>query len=69
LFCLRFETSEDGRGLVYALAYRVFRHLRGNIFALTAHAARGRAFVSVYHSLPPDLSLAQAQELVAAQFG
>jgi hypothetical protein len=68
LYCLRFETTQDVSGLVYALTYKIFRHLRGNIFGLTAHAARGRGFVSVYHSLPPDLSLAQAQALTAKHF-
>ena len=68
LYCLRFETSQDTSGLVYALAYEVFRHLRGNIFGLTAHATRGRAYVSVYHSLPADLALEQAQAIVAQQF-
>ncbi|MEK7676479.1 MAG: hypothetical protein AAB676_11675 [Verrucomicrobiota bacterium] len=67
-YCLRFETSQDVSGLIYALTYKVFRHLRGNIFGLTAHAARGRAYVSVYHSLPPDLSLPQAQTIVAEHF-
>jgi hypothetical protein len=65
---LEHETSEDARGLVYALAYKVFRHLRGNIFGLVAHAARGVAYVSVYHSLPPDLPLEEARRLVAAHF-
>src|SRR5690606_22650116 len=60
-YCLRFETVRDGGGLVRALAYKVYRHLGGNIFALTAHAARQRAYVSLYHSLPPDLSLDEAR--------
>jgi hypothetical protein len=68
LYCLRFETTQDVNGLIYALTYKIFRHLRGNIFGLTAHAARGRGFVSVYHSLPPDLSLEQAQALTAKHF-
>jgi hypothetical protein len=68
LYCLRFETTQDVSGLVYALTYKIFRHLRGNIFGLTAHAARGRGFVSVYHSLPPDLSLDQAQVITANHF-
>jgi hypothetical protein len=68
LYCLRFETTQDVSGLVYALTYKIFRHLRGNIFGLTAHIARGRGFVSVYHSLPPDLSLEQAQVITASHF-
>lgn len=69
LHCLRFETDEAAGGLVYLLAYRVFRHLRGDIYALSAHAVRGRAFVSVYHRLPPDLALGEARRIVAAYFG
>jgi hypothetical protein len=68
LYHLRFETAVEADGLVYALTYKVFRHLGGNIFALTAHAARGQAYVSVYHSLPPELSLEQAQAIAAATF-
>lgn len=68
LYHLRFETAAEGDGLVYAVSYKVFRHLRGNIFALTAHAARGRAFISVYHTLPSDLTLEQAQAIAAATF-
>jgi hypothetical protein len=35
--CLRFETSRDAGGLIYALTYKVFRYLEGNIHGLTAH--------------------------------
>lgn len=63
-YCLRFETTEDVSGAVYALTYRIFRYLRGDIFGLAAHAARGKAFVSIYHTLPPDLSQKQAEALV-----
>jgi len=66
-YCLRFETAQAANGLIYALTYRVFRHLRGNIFGLTAHADRGRAYVSVYHDLP-ELSLAEAQTIAARFF-
>ena len=55
-------------GLIYALTYKMFRHLRGNIFGLTAHVARGRAFISVYHSLPPDLTVEEAQAITAQHF-
>jgi hypothetical protein len=68
LFCLRFETTEEAGGLVYALTYKIYRHLRGHLFALTAHAVRGRAFVSVYHTLPDDLTLEQAQTIVTREF-
>jgi hypothetical protein len=66
--CLRFETTHDARGTIYALSYKVFRHLRGNIFGLTAHSARGNAYVTIYLSLPDDLPLAQAQAIVQERF-
>lgn len=65
LFCLRLETSQNVSGLIYALTYKVFRHLRGNIFGLVAHAARGKAYISVYHGLPVGLSVEEAQATVA----
>jgi hypothetical protein len=68
LYCLRLESNGPGDGLIYALTYQVFRHLEGNIFGLTAHTARGKTYVSVYHTLP-HLSLAQAQAIVADRFG
>jgi hypothetical protein len=67
-FCLSLETSESVGGLIYALTYKVFRHLQGNIFGLTAHAARGTAYVSVYHNLPPDWTLEKAQAVAAEVF-
>jgi hypothetical protein len=63
LHCLRIETSQDENGLVYALTYRVFRHLRANIFGLAAHTAGGKSYISVYHSLPQGLSLEEAQAI------
>ncbi len=68
LHCLRFETSEGSTGLVYVLTYKIFRHLQGDIFALSAQATRGRAYVSVYHRLPREMSLEQAQAIVARHF-
>jgi hypothetical protein len=68
LHCLRFETSEDASGLVYVLTYKIFRYLQGDIFGLSAHTARGRAYASVYHRLPPELSLEKAQAVTAEHF-
>lgn len=67
-YCLRHETSNDTHGLVYALCYKVFRYLRGNIFGLVAHATRGSAYISVYLNLPSDLRFPMAQELVETEF-
>ena len=65
---LRFESSQEGSGLIYALTYKVFRYLEGNIFGLTAHAVRGRTYVSVYHSLPASLLWKDAQAITAEHF-
>jgi len=67
-FCLRFEATANFDALIYAITYKVFRHLRGNIFGLSAHTRPGKAFVSVYHSLPADLTPADAQAIVAQCF-
>jgi hypothetical protein len=63
LYRLHFETSRNAPGIIYSLTYKVFRYLRGNIFGLSAHVSRGMAYVSVYHSLPPDLPLPEAQNI------
>ena len=67
-YCLRFETSQNANGLIYALSYKVYRHLGGNIFGLTAQAARGKSYLSVYHSLPPDLPLENARTVIRKLF-
>jgi hypothetical protein len=69
LFLLRHETSRDTAGLVYALAYKVFRHLEGNIFGLQARSTRDGAFVSIYFGLPPRTPIECAQEIVRERFG
>ena len=67
-YCLRFESEVDADGLIYALTYKVFRYLGGNIFGLAAHNRRGRAFVSVYLSLPPGRTVEEARRLVRERF-
>lgn len=68
LDCLQAETPGDIGALIYLLTFVVFRHLGGNVFGLTAHATRaGRARVTIYHSLPVGLSLADAQEILRRQ--
>jgi hypothetical protein len=68
LHCLRFEAPEEASGLIYVLTYKVFRHLQGDIFALSAQVARGRTYVAVYHRLPGGLPLEQAKRIVEARF-
>ena len=62
------ETSRETRGVFYALTYIVYRHLHGNIFGLVAYTIGGRAYLSVYLNLPPEISLEKAQEIVASRF-
>jgi hypothetical protein len=65
---LRYETTSDAGGLVYALSFKVFRHLGGSIHCLTANTARGRAYITVIHSLPEGRSLEAARQIVAQCF-
>lgn len=67
-YCLQHETTFDGSGLVYALAYKVFRHLGGNIFGLKADANPKVVYVAIYLSLPKELTLAEAQRIIAERF-
>lgn len=62
---LRYETDRDTGGLVYALSYKVFRHLGGGIHCLTANTVRGRTYITVIHSLPDHRSLTEARGIVA----
>jgi hypothetical protein len=68
LCCLSFETRSKSSGLIYALTYKTFRYLEGNIFALSAHRAREETYISIHHSLPRGRSLEEAREIVAARF-
>jgi hypothetical protein len=67
-YCLHLESPQDKPGLIYTLTYKIFRHLRGNIFGLSSQSVRGRVFLSIYHSLPPDISLERARILVNEKF-
>lgn len=65
---LRYEVRQDVGGLVYALCYKLFRHLGANIYGLVSHAGRAATYVSIYHSLPEGLSLSEAQRIVDERF-
>lgn len=67
-FRLRYETDQDTAGLVYALSYKVFRHLGGSIHCLTANTVRGRTYITVIHSLPKGLALEEARGLMRRRF-
>lgn len=62
---LRIETSHHSGGLIYTLTYKVFRHLAGNIHALTARSVRERTYISIYCSLPPGRGLGEARAIIA----
>ncbi|MCP5118560.1 MAG: hypothetical protein GY953_47715 [bacterium] len=62
---LRAETAEDIGGLIYFLACKAYRCLRGNIYALAAHTTATHAWVSVYLGLPEGMSLEEARAIVA----
>lgn len=68
LFLLRHETTQDTSGLVYTLAYKVFRHLGGDIFGLRARTTRHGAFMSIYLGLPPGTTLDRARTVVEERF-
>ena len=67
-FRLRYETTSDAGGLIYALSLKVFRHLGGSIHCLTANSARGRAYITVLLSLPQGCSLAEARKIIERRF-
>ena len=62
--CLRFESGQDTPGSVYALCFRVFQRLHGDIHGLTAHSTRRGNFISIYLKLPSDLPLDEARRIV-----
>ncbi|HEV7403708.1 MAG TPA: DUF294 nucleotidyltransferase-like domain-containing protein [Chthoniobacteraceae bacterium] len=68
LHCLRAESSGDVGALIYALTYKVFRHLGGDVFGLTAHTGRSGAWVSVYYRMPVDRSLKETRALLSEKF-
>ncbi|MCZ6673577.1 MAG: DUF294 nucleotidyltransferase-like domain-containing protein [Verrucomicrobia bacterium] len=67
-YCLRFEGIQENDAIIYTLTYKMYRHLKANIFGLTAHSARSKAFVSIYHNLPENLTPEEAKRLVETQF-
>ncbi len=70
LYSLQAETGGDIGGLVYLLAFVVFRHLGGDVFGLTAHTARAgqsRARVTIYHTLPRGTEIGWARAMLMAK--
>ena len=66
--CLRFESARNEPGIIYALTYEVFRHLGGSIHGLSAHTARGSAYISIYHSPPLGRGIEEARKTVNERF-
>lgn len=63
-YCLRLECGHHTRGATYALCYRVFHQLRGDIHGLVSFKNHRSSFVSIYLNLPKDLSHDEAQQIV-----
>lgn len=63
-YCLSFEGTDESDGLVYALCYKLYFLLEADIFALTAHSASKKAFISIYHHLPPTTTAETARRIV-----
>ena len=69
LYRLRHESVRDTSGLVYTLAYKIFRHLGGDIFGLQAQTTRAGAYASIYLGLPAGMGLKEARELIRQRLG
>ncbi len=67
-FCLRYEGDQHAEGLIYALTFKLFRHLQADIFGMTAYKTRTGPFVSLYFNLPTTLSLEEGKILVDQHF-
>ncbi|MBP7949960.1 MAG: hypothetical protein KA004_09920 [Verrucomicrobiales bacterium] len=65
---LKFESSRNQPGIVYALSYLVHRRLGGNIYALNAQVHGSRASVQVYHTLGAGVALEAAAQQVRDWF-
>lgn len=65
LFCLRVACRQCQPGkVIHALVQAVYRDLRGNVHALKANSARGQTFVSIYHSMPDEVSPEEARRVL-----
>lgn len=68
-YCLQFETDGEVGAVIYALTYKVFRYLKGNIFAMTAYTTSDKkTFVSIYHTLPEEIRLPEANQILFEKF-
>ena len=67
-YCLKYECDQDASGLIYALTFKLFKHLGADVFGLSAYKTRRRLFASIYLNLPENLSYEEAKELVETHF-
>ena len=65
-FLLQVESVATSTGLIHKLTYQIYKYLGANIFGLTAYTAQGTDYISIYHDLPENLSLEEAQAIVAS---
>ncbi len=67
-FLLRCKVQRNSSGLVYALCFKVFRHLRGDIHGLHASATRDGVFIHIHHALPPGTGIDEARRIIHERF-
>src|SRR5262249_18263824 len=67
-FRSRCQADRDTGGLIYALCWKLFHHLRADIHALNASATRDGTFITIYHSLPESMSLEEAHRIISSVF-
>lgn len=65
---LHMVTQNHSIGLIHAITSRIYLHLQGNIFGLTAYTGRDSAYITVCHTLPDHLSLGDAQAILEREF-
>lgn len=67
-YCLRYETTSDSSGVLYAVTCKLFHYLGASIHGLSAFTSRGSTFVTVHLTLPSDRSLEEARQIVEHDF-
>ena len=67
-FRLRYHEDRSRPGTIYTLCLRLFRHLQADIHGLSADVTRSGSFITIHHSLPSVISLAQARRVIHEKF-
>ena len=61
---LKFESTHDVPGLVYALCWRAYHQLEANIHGLISHRRRSGAYIALDLTLPPQTCTAEARHRI-----